>query len=133
VVPVDDERICTRSQSWLACQRPSCSSSTGMRRPSSRSSINGVIDHLTDQSVGLAPHLDCDFGCSSLKTVHRQMLGGGGEIARRPSRETGDVHLEFDVGVEPAHVVLVNTVVIGRPTSSESSAANISSTCARPV
>jgi hypothetical protein len=33
-----------------------------------------VIDHLTDQSVGLAPHLDRDFGCSSLKTVQRQML-----------------------------------------------------------
>ena len=39
MVPADDERICTRSQSWLACQRPSCSSSTGTRRPSSTSSM----------------------------------------------------------------------------------------------
>jgi hypothetical protein len=57
---------------------------------------HGVIDHLTDQSVGLAPYLDRDFCCSSLKTVQRQLLGGGGDIARRPGRETGDVQLEFD-------------------------------------
>jgi hypothetical protein len=53
VVPADDERICTRSQSWLACQRPSCSSSTGTRRPSnSRGSRCYRAPHRSERGAG---------------------------------------------------------------------------------